>query len=133
VTEAVVDSSALIFALTTRSVAAANVARQFADTRCHAPHLVDVECGSALRKLVRRGELTDGQGYSALISAALLVDVRYPHDRSLCDFAWQLRNRLSFYDAMYVALAVRLDVAVKTCDHRLANAPGLPCRVELVG
>ena len=62
-----------------------------------------------------------------------MIDVRYSHDRSLCNFAWQLRNRLSFYDALYVALAVRLDVRLTTCDRRLANAPGLPCRVELVG
>jgi len=133
VTEAVVDTSALVFALTTRSAAAATIARQLVENRCHAPHLIDAECGSALRKLVRKGELTDGQGYTALLSAASMIDGRYSHERSLCNFAWQLRNRLSFYDALYVALAVRLDVRLTTCDRRLANAPGLPCRVELVG
>jgi predicted nucleic acid-binding protein len=133
VTETVVDSSALIFALTSRSAAATTVARGLTESHCHAPHLIDAECGSALRKLVRRGEVTDGQGYSALVSAASMIDVRYPHDRSLSDFAWQLRNRLSFYDAIYVALAIRLNVPLTTCDRRLANAPGLPCRVELVG
>ncbi len=43
-----------------------------------------------------------------------------------------LRDNLSDYDAMYVALAARLDVSLLTADARLARAPGLPCAVEVL-
>lgn len=37
-----------------------------------------------------------------------------------------------FYDALYVALAVLLDLPLVTGDVRLSGAPGLPCPIELV-
>ena len=132
-TDAVVDASALVFALTTRSASAMTLSNRLGAIRCHAPHLVDAECGHALRGLVRRGELTAAQGHVALDAAAGLIDARFPHDRPLRDDAWALRHRLTFYDALYVALAARLDVPLVTADKRRANAPGLPCVVELVG
>ena len=39
---------------------------------------------------------------------------------------------MTFYDALYVALAAALDVPLLTADARLARATGLPCQVELV-
>ena len=131
-TDSVIDASALIFALTTRSSAAADFARRLADMHCQAPHLIDAECGSSLRKLARLGELTTGQAFSALVSARSMIDIRHPH-HDLSDMAWSLRDQLTFYDALYVALAAQLDVSLVTCDRRLANAHSLPCRVELVG
>jgi predicted nucleic acid-binding protein len=43
-----------------------------------------------------------------------------------------LRHNLSAYDAVYVALAEVLDTTVLTCDGRLARAPGVTRRVELI-
>jgi predicted nucleic acid-binding protein len=60
------------------------------------------------------------------------VDQRYPHTGSLADAAWELRDNVTFYDALYVALAAALDVPLLTADARLARAPGLPCQVEVV-
>lgn len=57
---------------------------------------------------------------------------RYPHVGVLADLAWTWRDNLTFYDALYVALAVRLDVPpLLTGDRRLGRAP-VPCSVELV-
>lgn len=39
---------------------------------------------------------------------------------------------LSFYDALYVALAARLRLPLITADVRLGNAPKLPCSVEII-
>ena len=46
--------------------------------------------------------------------------------------AWALRDNVTYYDALYVALAARLGYPLLTADARLARAPGLPCAVELV-
>jgi predicted nucleic acid-binding protein len=43
-----------------------------------------------------------------------------------------LRENLSAYDAMYVALAETLDTVVLTCDAPLSRAPGLARRIELI-
>ena len=131
--DAVVDASALVFASTSRSAGADLTAERISRLDTHAPHLVDAECGRALRNLVRRGEITAGQGHSALRSAHALVDHRYDHDQALSEPAWTLRDQVGFDDALYVALAARLDVPLVTGDRRLAAAHDLPCRVDLVG
>jgi len=69
---------------------------------------------------------------TALYVAGLLIDHRYPHVGALARRAWSLRHNLSFYDALYVALATNLGFSVLTADTRLARAPGLTCRIELV-
>jgi predicted nucleic acid-binding protein len=61
-----------------------------------------------------------------------LVAERYPHGL-LSRAAWRLRDNPTYYDALYVALAARLDVPLLTADARLARIPGLPCTVEVVG
>ena len=46
---------------------------------------------------------------------------------------WTLRHDLSAYDATYVALAETIGAtALLTTDARLANAPGINCRIELL-
>ena len=39
---------------------------------------------------------------------------------------------MTYYVALYVALAARLGYPMLTADARLAGAPGLPCAVELI-
>jgi predicted nucleic acid-binding protein len=56
---------------------------------------------------------------------------RAPH-RPLLARCWELRENLTVYDAAYVALAELLDLALLTADARLANAPGLRCKIDLL-
>lgn len=45
---------------------------------------------------------------------------------------WELRDNLTPYDALYVALAERHDADLVTADARLARSPGPRCRIELL-
>ena len=45
---------------------------------------------------------------------------------------WALRDNLTPFDAVYVALAEALETRLLTCDRRLARAPGMARHVELV-
>jgi len=127
----VVDASALVDAVAIDDDAAARLRRRLAGEVCHAPHLIDAELGNVLRRLVLRGAITTEHGATALAAAPVLVDERHGLGGALARIAWSLRENLSFYDALYVALAARLEATLVTGDARLARAPGLPCRVEL--
>jgi predicted nucleic acid-binding protein len=97
----------------------------------HVPHLVDVEIAQALRRYVREGELDPAAAMTALQDLRTLDLERHPHE-PLLDRVWALRDNLTSYDAVYVALAEALDAILLTCDARLARAPGVGRRVELV-
>lgn len=130
--ERVVDASVLAHSLIGKTSAAAELRDTLRATRCHAPHLIDAEMGNVLRRRTRAGDVTPTQAHTALSAARDLIDYRYPHYGALADLAWTWRDNLTFYDALYVALATRLDVPLVTGDRRLSKAPVLPCRVELV-
>jgi len=89
----------------------------------HAPHLIDFEAASALRRLVLAGELAAERGATALTQMDELHLVRYPATR-LRDRVWALRDNLTAYDAAYVALAELLEVPLVTTDARLARSTG---------
>lgn len=127
---AVVDASALV-ELLVRSVAAPLVEAVIGESDSFAPELLDVEVGSAIAGLERRGTMTSrdaGRALHALVTAPI---TRVPH-LGLLPEAWKLRGNLSLYDAMYVALAGRLRCPLVTADRRLTAAPGLPVAVTLV-
>ena len=67
----------------------------------------------------------------ALADLAELPLRRYPH-HFLLPRVWDLRNNLTAYDAVYIALAEALDAPLLTRDRRLATAAGHHARVELV-
>jgi predicted nucleic acid-binding protein len=125
----VVDASAVVEYLVREPRNDALVERVVGD-RSHAPHLLDVEVAHALRGFVLRGELTAIRASEALSDAAELTIERYPHVL-LLRRAWELRDSLSTYDAVYVALAELLQAPLVTCDSRVANAHGHEAEVEL--
>jgi predicted nucleic acid-binding protein len=89
----------------------------------HAPHLLDVEVLSALRRLVSSGEATADRAGEAIADLLDLPIERYPHD-ILVPRAWQLRENFSAYDASYIALAEGIadePVPLLTADARLAR------------
>lgn len=97
----------------------------------HAPHLLDVEVLSALRRLVASERLDEG---TAAVFRGVLAQAdirRHPHT-PLIDMIWSMRHGVSAYDASYLALATVLDAPLVTTDRKLARLPGLACTVEVL-
>ena len=88
------------------------------------PHLLDAEVTSVLRRATREGRLTARSAVQALDDLMALELQRFSHV-PLLPRAWELRENLTVYDALYVALAERMDVPLVTLDARLAAAPGI--------
>jgi predicted nucleic acid-binding protein len=97
----------------------------------HAPHLIDVEVGHALRRHAALGDLPPARGEQAIGDLLDLPITRYPHEL-LLRRAWQLRSRLTFNDAMYVALAELLVAPLITRDSKLARTTGHSAEIELI-
>lgn len=122
----VIDASAFIDAVDGRR----DVIDRLANEDIHAPHLLDVEVVSALRRLVRAGRFDPQRAMDAL-SILEEGDIhRHPH-LPLLRATWSLRDRVSAYDAAYVALAAALDATLVTSDRKLASVSNLPCVVEV--
>jgi predicted nucleic acid-binding protein len=119
----VADASTLVLAVTDPTRRGSEVLSRLRTATVHAPHLVDVEVGAALRRLVHRDELDSAEADECRRFAGGLVDVRYPHHLGLSDWAWANRDRLTFYDAQYAALAQLLGLVLLTADARAARAP----------
>ena len=97
----------------------------------HAPHLIDVESISVLRRFARDGVIKDHEAVSAIEDLLALDLQRHSHE-GLLERCWSLRKNLSAYDAMYIALAEALGATLVTCDGRLARAPGTRIRIEVM-
>jgi predicted nucleic acid-binding protein len=128
----VVDASAVLEALLSMPAARAVEARMFEPSQTlHAPHLLDVEVAQVVRRYAANGDIDVARGRMALDDLADLPLHRYPH-HILLPRVWDLRNNITAYDAMYVALAEVLDAPLLTRDKRLAASPGHHARIELV-
>ncbi len=92
--------------------------------RASAPDLINAEVLSTLRRLVAAGVVEPTRARLAVADLAA-SDVRRVRTGPLTARAWDLRHNLTPYDAMYVALAERLECAILTLDGRLARAPTL--------
>ena len=84
-----------------------------------------------LRRRAAAGAIEVDSAAAALRAVKNLITDRYPHT-TYAEVAWALRHNVSYYDALYVALAARLGYPLLTTDARLSRAPGLPCEVELI-
>jgi len=125
-----VDASAVLEVLL-QTPAASRIARRIfaSGESLHAPHLLDVEIAQVLRRYARTGVISAARGAEALADLADLPLHRYPHF-VLLPRVWQTRNRLTAYDAAYLALAEALDARLLTRDRALASVGG--ARVEVV-
>lgn len=102
------------------------------DEELAVPHLIDSEVTNVLRRLVAQKALSESQGADAFDGFTRLTLARFSAE-SLRPRMWELRHNLSAYDATYVALAEALGAtSLLTTDVRLATAPGIRCRVELL-
>ena len=128
----VVDASALLEFLLQTSLGTRIEERLFrTGDELHVPHLVDVEIVQGLRRLVRTGEVSADRADEAIADLTDLDLHRHAH-LDLLGRAWKLRDHVSAYDAMYVALAEAIDAPLITCDGPLANAAGRRALIELI-
>jgi predicted nucleic acid-binding protein len=86
---------------------------------------------NALRRLALSGAITSSRAREALEDFVDLRIVLYPHAPLLAR-VWELRQNLTAYDAVYVALAEALGIALLTTDSGIRDAPGHHALVELV-
>jgi predicted nucleic acid-binding protein len=118
---AVVDSSAII-----NSLVDAGPPELMAEIRSHelaAPHLLDLEVLSVLRRLVLRREVSETDATNARQLYASMNIKRYAAD-GVVERIWRLRDNLSCYDGAYVVLAEVLEAPLFTCDAKIAGAAG---------
>jgi predicted nucleic acid-binding protein len=97
-----------------------------------APHIIDVEVFGVIRREHLLGRLDRTGATQAVEDLETWPGERFGH-RPLLARAWDLRNTVRGWDAMYVALAEALDTILVTTDRRLVAATGPTCAIELIG
>jgi predicted nucleic acid-binding protein len=128
----VLDASAVVEWLLAREAAGA-VAERFRNpaVTVQAPSLLGVEVAAALRGLVLGGHTTTTRASTALTDL-MSADIALHDPTPLLPRAWELRNNLTPYDAVYVALAEVLGATLVTTDARIAQAPGVRAPIDVV-
>jgi predicted nucleic acid-binding protein len=128
----VLDASAIVdLVVEPRAVTRAIRARLQADPDIHVPHLVDTEVTNALRRKLLSGQLDPLRARRAIRRLTTMHLVRWQQTQ-LLGRALALRDQLSAYDAIYVAMAEATGATLVTRDARLARSTGHRARVELV-
>jgi predicted nucleic acid-binding protein len=97
----------------------------------HAPHLLSVEVTQVLRRYVSLRAIDADTAASALEDLAAIDIARYAHEPFL-PRVWGLRDNLTAYGAVYIALAELLESPLLTFDARVAGAPGHRAIVEVL-
>lgn len=127
----VVDASCLFEVLAATEHAEPIRQRLALDEDHVAPHVVDVEVFSMIRRERLLGRLDATAARQAVRDLEAWPGERFGH-RLLLARAWRLRDSVRGWDAMYVALAEALGATLLTSDARLAAASGPECEIELM-
>lgn len=127
----VVDASVLVTVIADDADTGLRFAAQIAGEDAAAPHLLDCEVVSAIRRLRRRGDLSEERALEALADLHSFPIERFPH-AGLIDRMWQLGTTITAYDAAYVALGEALDAPLVTADAKLAGTRGHDCEIRLL-
>lgn len=128
----VLDASAAVDWLVQTTAAQRIESRIFSRNQSlHAPELLDLEVAQVLRRLVREGALSASRAEQAIQDLLDLRITRYPHP-VLLPRIWQLRHKLSAYDAAYIVLAEKLGATLLTRDTKLASAAGHTATIDVV-
>ena len=127
----IVDCSIIIRLLSSR--AGDDLLRQRLARTVHAPALIDAEISSVVRGLTITAKpnvrITPDRAEQMLADSAALRIARHPM-QPLQARVFELRDNLTAYDAMYVALAERLALPLLTDDAKLAAAPGHRAHIQ---
>ena len=115
----VLDASVVVELLTNGGLSAA-IRNELAkcDEAFLAPHLIDVEVVSAIRRLAAGQRIDVHRSAQFLADLAALPAERYSHE-PLIGRIWELRQNFTAYDAAYIALAEATKSTLYTCDEKL--------------
>ena len=127
----VVDASVLVVALVDDGADGDRARGRLRGESLALPELVDLEVASVLRRQLSLETIDLPRAQLAMVDLAELPAPRASH-RGLLGRAWELRDNLTIYDAVYVALAEALHARLLTGDRRLARAPGPQCQIEVL-
>lgn len=127
----IVDASCLYEVVAATPRAEAIRERMQADDDQAAPHVVDVEVFGIIRRHHLRGLLDKTSANQALEDLRDWPGHRVSH-RPLLGRAWELRDTVRGWDAMYVALAEAMGAVLLTLDQRLTTAAGPTCEFDLI-
>ncbi len=127
----VVDASCLCEVLIGGPGAEAIRHRLAAEDDQAAPHIIDVEVFGVVRREYLRGHLDRTEAAQAVEDLEAWPGERFGH-RLLLSRAWELRDTVRGWDAMYVALAEALGAILLTTDRKLAAASGPTCPIEVL-
>lgn len=127
----VIDASCL-YEVVADGRSAESIRRRLAADPDHAaPHIVDVEVLSVIRRHHQLGHLDGTAAAQAVEDLVEWPGERFGH-QPLLPRVWALRTTVRAWDAAYVALAEALGAILLTLDARLAAAPGPRCAIEVL-
>ncbi len=128
----VIDASAVVEVLLDTDLGRRIELRVWADgaETPNAPHLLDTEVLQVLNRLVRARRLSTEHATHLVADLADLELRRHEHT-DLLDRAFEMRDSVTAYDAMYLALAEALSGVLLTCDAKLGRASGVRTKVEV--
>jgi predicted nucleic acid-binding protein len=126
----VLDASAAVAVLLNLGPAATNIRLRVSlpGETLHVPHLFDLEVLHVLRRHSLAGNLSEDRVRLALSRLEAMRFSRYAHTTFLRRI-WDLKDNLTAYDAMYIALAEALDLPILTDDAKFAKAAGHRARI----
>lgn len=124
----VLDSSAIVALLADGGPTGDWVATTAEDAFLAAPALAMFEAANILRRQQLAGHLERVEATLAHQDLLSLPLQLWPYT-AVAERAWELRERLTTYDASFVALAELLNADLVTLDRRLQRADGHCCTV----
>lgn len=127
----IVDASCLYEVVVDGERAEEVRARLAADEEHAAPHVIDAEVLGLVRRDRLFGRIDETAALQAIEDLRDWPGERFGH-RALLDRAWELRDNVRTWDALYVALAEVFEGTLLTLDRRLGRAAGLRCAVTVI-
>ena len=127
----VIDASIVLHILADTKVDASVLQKVRSSGDLVAPHLIDLEFLSAIRRQTRLKEISETRALESITDFSELK-IHRKSVQHLNSEIWKLRNNITPYDAAYVVLAAELGVPLLTRDKKLAQAVASHTQVILI-